>query len=364
MSEVPPPAPAPPAAVSALALIPPPTPPPGPLTYRERLAQFRILEEKRIELIEELLDKLEKTEARLAQTELDLNSEQNVRRTLQAEVHEAKTREDALAQKQAKRPFVLVLIDVDAEGFLFQDKYITKKAQGGEALADELLIRTREYLRPQFEDADNLDIVVRVYANLEGLAKYLVRQDKISNLGSLRAMSTSFSGRIASFDFVDVGVNKEGSSGRKIRENLSFFTANSHLRHVIVGCSPADLPAALLSTLPLDKVTLIESLPLPAALTTLPLKVTKFSSVFPAPPPPKSPRPTGRNGPQLQLMQQEDDSGGQTWLVIQPERSDSNGRHRDSKRRGRSEDEASNISISIGPDNSVSVDSGHRRIMR
>lgn len=103
----------------------------------------------------------------------------------------------------------------------FQDKYITKKAQGGEALADELLIRTREYLRPLFEDADSLDIIVRVYANLEGIARYLVRQDKISNLGSLRAMSTSFSGRIASFDFVDVGVSKEGSSGRKIRGKSS-----------------------------------------------------------------------------------------------------------------------------------------------
>jgi wobble nucleotide-excising tRNase len=54
----------------------------------------------RTDTTKELLDKLEKTEARLAQTELDLNSEQNVRRTLQAEVHEAKTREDALAQKQ------------------------------------------------------------------------------------------------------------------------------------------------------------------------------------------------------------------------------------------------------------------------
>ncbi|KAH6639814.1 hypothetical protein C7974DRAFT_139212 [Boeremia exigua] len=370
MAEVPPPAPAPPPAVSALALIPPPSV--GSLTYRERLAQFRILEEKRLELIEELLDKLEKTEARLAQTELDLNSEQNVRRTLQAEAHEAKTREEALALKQSKRPFVLVLIDVDAEGFLFQDKYTTRKAQGGEALADELLLRTREYLRPQFEDADSLDIIVRVYANLEGLAKYLVRQDKISNLGSLRAMSTSFSGRMASFDFVDVGVGKEGNSGRKIRENLAFFTANCHLRHVIVGCSPVDLPAALLSSLPLEKVTLIESTPLPSALTTLPLKVTKYSTVFPPPPSPKAPpgRQTGRNGPQLQLMQQEDDNGGQTWLVIQPERSDSRGHrdhrdHRDSKRRGRSEDEASNISISIGPDNSVSVDSGHsRRVMR
>lgn len=133
---------------------------------------------------------------------------------------------------------------------------------------------------------------------------------------------------------------------------------------MIVGCSPVDLPAALLSSLPLDKVTLIESVPLPTALTTLPLKVTKYNTLFPPPPSPKSPRPTGRNGPQLQLMQQEDDSGGQTWLVIQPERSDSRG-HGKSGRRGKSEDEASNISISIGPDNSLSVDSGHRRrIMR
>lgn len=49
---------------------------------------------------QELLEKLEKTEARLAQTELDLNSEQNVRRTLQAEVAEAKAKEDALVQLQ------------------------------------------------------------------------------------------------------------------------------------------------------------------------------------------------------------------------------------------------------------------------
>lgn len=135
---------------------------------------------------------------------------------------------------QSRRPFVLVLIDVDADGFLvrthlpkyaastkscvqFQDKYITRKAQGGESLADELLIRVREYLRPQFEDADSLDIIVRVYANLEGMANYLVRLDKVRNLGSLRAMATGFCGRIASFDWIDVGVGKEGNSGRKIR---------------------------------------------------------------------------------------------------------------------------------------------------
>ena len=52
--------------------------------------------------MQELLDKLEKAEAKLAQTELDLNSEQNVRRTLQAEVVEAKERETAMAQRQVR----------------------------------------------------------------------------------------------------------------------------------------------------------------------------------------------------------------------------------------------------------------------
>jgi len=49
---------------------------------------------------QELLAKLESTEAKLAQTELDLKSEQNVRRTLQSEAAEAKGREEALVQKQ------------------------------------------------------------------------------------------------------------------------------------------------------------------------------------------------------------------------------------------------------------------------
>lgn len=105
----------------------------------------------------------------------------------------------------------------DSDWLQFHDKYLTRKAQGGEALADELLIRTREYLRPQFEDADSLDIVVRVYANLEGMANYLVRLDKVRNLGQLRAFSTGFCGRISSFDWIDTGVGKEGGSGRKVR---------------------------------------------------------------------------------------------------------------------------------------------------
>jgi hypothetical protein len=72
-------------------------------------------------------------------------------------------------------------------------------------------------LRLQFEDADSLDVIVRVYANLEGMANYLVRLDKVRNLGQLRAFSTGFCGRITSFDWIDTGVGKEGGAGRKVR---------------------------------------------------------------------------------------------------------------------------------------------------
>jgi hypothetical protein len=79
------------------------------------------------------------------------------------------------------------------------------------------MVRMREYLRPLYDDADALDIIVRVYSNLEGMANNLVRLDKVRNLGQLRAFATGFCGRVSSFDWVDTGVGKEGGSGRKVR---------------------------------------------------------------------------------------------------------------------------------------------------
>ena len=40
---------------------------------------------------------------------------------MQSQIDEAKAKEEALVQQQAKRPFVLVLIDADADGFLVYD---------------------------------------------------------------------------------------------------------------------------------------------------------------------------------------------------------------------------------------------------
>lgn len=78
-------------------------------------------------------------------------------------------------------------------------------------------MRIREYLRSLYDDADALDILVRVYVNMEGMANFLVREGKLRNLGQLRAFSTGFCGRTSGFDWVDVGVGKEGNAARKVR---------------------------------------------------------------------------------------------------------------------------------------------------
>jgi hypothetical protein len=80
---------------------------------------------------QEVLHKLEKVEAKLQQTELDLQSEQDARRRLQQDVLEIKERESSLVKAECcgfvgeaadrtkgRRPFAVVLVDADADGYV------------------------------------------------------------------------------------------------------------------------------------------------------------------------------------------------------------------------------------------------------
>ncbi|OCL02108.1 hypothetical protein AOQ84DRAFT_424365, partial [Glonium stellatum] len=200
-------------------------------TFRSRLIELQTIEAKRTDLMGELLQRLEKSEGNLKKTALDLQNEQDARRRLQQEVSEMRVRESTSKQ----RPFAVVLIDADADGYIFQDRFITKAMKGGEQAADELLARTREYLRGIVNDSEKLDILVKAFANLEGLAMALVRDGRLKDAGQLRAFVTGFSSRLAFFDFVDVGVGKERAD-HKIRECLKFYVDSSQCRHVVLGC--------------------------------------------------------------------------------------------------------------------------------
>ena len=286
----------------------------------------------------------------------------------------------------------------------FHDKYLTRRITGGEALADELQGQLRTYLGGLFGDgADTLDLTVRVYANLEGMANVLARDGRVRNLGQLRAFATGFCGRVVGFDWVDVGVGREGVGGRKVRgessaacfgsplmdegltkgpESLSLFASAPNVRHILVASPLSTLSPSLLQALPATASipsTKVASGATPPALVTLvlptnepnkksaaptstpsSLATTTFPSLFRTPPPlPPPPSATSKSRPQLQLAQSENREGGSTWLVIRPERSKSQGAGR--RRAAGSGTGAGEEEVESGVSISIDMDGGRER---
>jgi len=116
-----------------------------------------------------------------------------------------------------------VIIEADADGYTFQDRFIAAASNGGEQAADELLARTQEYLRSIIDDSDRLEVVVRAFGNLNGLGSRLAREGRIRDTGQLRAFFAGFSSRLPLFDFVDVGSGKERADN-KTRGKISFHS--------------------------------------------------------------------------------------------------------------------------------------------
>ncbi|KAJ4175837.1 hypothetical protein NW755_014737 [Fusarium falciforme] len=254
---------------------------PQPQSYRQRLKELRIAEEQRSDLIEELITKLEDTDAKLEQAELDLQAEQDARRRLQQDMLALRNR----GRIVERRPFAVVLIDADADGYAFQDRFIKAASTGGEEAADELLTATQEYLRTIVDDSDRLDVVVKAFAHLDGLGSRLVREARVKDTAQVRAFCAGFSSRLPMFDFVDVGFGKERADN-KIREYLKFFAESPQCKHIMLACCHDSGYAPFLGQFVADKsalerITLLVGSPAAPSIRKLGFKhVTQFRSVF------------------------------------------------------------------------------------
>ncbi|EHK19667.1 uncharacterized protein TRIVIDRAFT_130980, partial [Trichoderma virens Gv29-8] len=182
-------------------------------------------------LSQELLEKLDRTEKQLTKTKLDLDSESDTRRRLQKEVQENKE----WKERQEKRPFMVALIDADADGYVFRDSYLTLGEKGGESAADALFDELQRYMGELTGVPSNMDILVRAFANVSGLGQALVRDGRLQDINQLRAFATGFSNRRVFFDFVDVGPGKERADF-KIQENVKFFVESPQCKHLVVAC--------------------------------------------------------------------------------------------------------------------------------
>lgn len=118
----------------------------------------------------------------------------------------------------------------------FRDSYIAMGEKGGQHAADALLIELQRYVNDVIDASTGMDIVVRAFANVDGLGRALERAGRLKDSSQLRSFFAGFSNRRPFFDFVDVGPGKERAD-LKIRGEYSPL-----LTHLL-------FPPALLTTL-------------------------------------------------------------------------------------------------------------------
>ena len=99
-----------------------------------------------------------------------------------------------------------------------------KGEEGGREAADEMLLRVKRYLRTISLDAEDMDVMVRAYANVKGLGKACIDSGKLKNGADLGLFAAGFTQRGKLFDFVDVGPGKERADN-KIRGKFRDFAA-------------------------------------------------------------------------------------------------------------------------------------------
>ncbi|KAK3178050.1 hypothetical protein OEA41_000182 [Lepraria neglecta] len=195
--------------------------------YRQRLSYFKDTDAEKNEMVNELIENLENARKECRQISLDLESERAERRRHQGRVEELET-------LTRGRGFVLVLIDADADDYIFRERFLNKDDGGGKGAADELHARIKDYLKELKLDADNTKIVVRAYADVKNLQATCVKNGKMKRGSSLNLFARSFNQRQGLFDFVDIGAGKE-EADNKIRECLSFYLDNWQCKHVVFG---------------------------------------------------------------------------------------------------------------------------------
>ncbi|KAL4914636.1 hypothetical protein BDW62DRAFT_213286 [Aspergillus aurantiobrunneus] len=160
-------------------------------------------EQERLEKI-----KFEELSQRYRDVSRDLDRERRVARISQEDTEGLKQRFEELQECVERSSFVLVLIDADADGYIFKDEYYSD-VDGGRRAALDLRASVQAYLKRAHSELSNLPIVIKAFAK-------------------------QFSQAFDTCDFVLVGSGKDRAD-EKIKGVFKQFIANPTCRHVVFG---------------------------------------------------------------------------------------------------------------------------------
>lgn len=204
--------------------------------YRGRFKDLQALEDRKDDLIEELLASLDALKAQRDEAKSDLETEREARRRLQRTIRDG----------QPKGPrFALLILHLDADVFLFEDEWIIgDPATGGEKIAVELISKITSFIQPILESSSNVQVIVKIYGDLFKL--WRTYEAAGSNLGSsdLTRFFSHFNRKDSLIDFVDFGPRK-GSIERKLSGVLGHYLTDERIEHILLGSPHTSIPPIL-----------------------------------------------------------------------------------------------------------------------
>ncbi|KAM4059877.1 zinc finger domain-containing protein [Hirsutella rhossiliensis] len=166
---------------------------------------------------------------------LDLSDATNSRRDLQQRLQTCEARSEWVVKEneelKSRNSYLLVVIDGDS--LIFRERWMQQGVEGGKRAALALQSAIAEHCDNRSGD---VDIVTKVVADLGGLARAFGREGRHDVLADLRDFAAGFSQAQASFDFVDVGHEKDAASS-KLKDLTRWHLRNHNCRHVLLGIS-------------------------------------------------------------------------------------------------------------------------------
>ncbi|KAL1969126.1 hypothetical protein VTN77DRAFT_380 [Rasamsonia byssochlamydoides] len=247
----------------------------------ERFERLKSVEDDKDSFIQDLIGKLKGTEAALENERNEVQCERVLSRVYQQEAQENEKKLLEQQRERAKMSFVSVLIDGDCMNF---NHDLVKKGQGGGHEAARLLKRAAvDSVRKLKPDAPaNIQVKVRIYANVKGLAKAYRDASILADVMELDAFIQGFNMEDGLCDFVDAGSGKE-CSDEKLRAVFNQDILDVHCYHIIFGGSADNGYARLLGPHTGSKdITLLEGRPFAQELAALAstFSTTSFPDVF------------------------------------------------------------------------------------
>lgn len=240
-----------------------------------RLSVYQQLDNERHALIQTMIQKINSDAKRISDLELDLDDQKKSRVDYQTMAINYEKEMQRWTSRLTNGSFVVVLVDGD--GAKFRDELLRDHEQGAAKAAWKL----KEAVKAAGFGHD-MPILVRVYANIDDLAKSLRLSGVIEYDDSLRIFAEQFTNTYADCDFINVGRGKENADS-KIRRLLDHYYKNAQCQMIFIACCHDNgyiHDLRQYAGVTDDKIRLIETTSAEPNFRTLGFPILRFDNVF------------------------------------------------------------------------------------